>query len=159
MSDNLDPSRYGIFADSGALGELSEMTVESDPDDEGLVKTRACEVCSSRKSCVIPWSELYCLQYGIFPQQVGRLMGRPDLFPMEWVYNQKFRCYHPKYRCGCDPRALIIFDMTPSEAKRQIELAAANSRISPQQQQIIAGIQPAISNILTRRQQQGMMRR
>jgi hypothetical protein len=151
MDGILNPSKYGIFAESEALGELSEMKIESDPQDQGLVKSRACEICSRQLSCYMNWSELYCLQYGIFPHDVGRMMGRPDVFPTRWVYNQKFRCYHPEYRCSCDPRALVIFDMTPSEAKRQFELAAQNGQISQQQQQIIAGIQPVLSNIMNRR--------
>lgn len=147
----LDPAKFGIFSDSEALGELSEMKVESDPSDQGLVKTRACEICWRRMSCYMNWSELYCLQYGVFPQEVGRAMGRPDLFPMRWVYNKKFRCYHPEYRCSCDPRALVIFDITPSEAKRHFELAAQNGQISAQEQAIINGIEPVLSSILVRR--------
>lgn len=151
LGNELDPARFGIFSDSDALGQVSEMKVESDPDDNALIKTRACEICSRQLSCHMTWAELYCLQYGIFPQQVGQAMRRPDIFPTRWVYSQKFRCFHPEHRCSCDPRALVIFDMTPSEAKRSFELAAQNGQISQIQQQIINAITPAVSHILSQR--------
>jgi hypothetical protein len=143
--DRLDPANYGIFADSEALGSMQELEVNQSPD--AYSKSRHCEVCSGRRECQMSWAELYCIQYAVFPQNVGRAMRREDLFPTQWVYNQKFRCFHPEYRCSCDPRALVLFDLSPTEAERALNQAGRNGVISPQQQALIQAIVPVVAQL------------
>lgn len=148
LKERLNPTNFGIFADSEALGSLDEMDVEMAPDY--YAKSRPCEICSQRKECQIPWAELYCLQYGIFPHQVGKAINRPDIFDTQWHYNQKFQCFHPDYRCGCDPRAMVIFDITPTEAERVLNQAGRNGIISENQQRIIHAIVPVVARFASR---------
>jgi hypothetical protein len=159
IKERLDPAQFGIFADSEALGQLDEVDVEISPNFYS--KSRPCEVCSRRKECQIPWSELYCLQYGIFPQHVGRHINRQDLFSTPWLYNQKFKCFHPDYRCACDPRSIVLFDITPTEAERVLNQAGRNGIISEDQQRIIHAIVPVVARLASRQgipTQQGVIR-
>lgn len=148
IDERLNPARFGIFADSEALGVLEDGEVHQ--EEECYVKSRPCEYCSQQKSCYIPWSEIYCLMYSVPPHQVGQAMGRPDLFPTRWVYNPRFKVFHPDFRCSCHPRALVIFDMTPTAAERLLRDASKNGNISQSQRQIIQAIAPVVAQIVSR---------
>lgn len=143
--ERLAPSQYGIFADSEALGHLDEMDEEQDP--ESYKMTRPCEGCSQMQQCQIAWSELYCLQYGLDPNSVGKAIGREDLFPSRWVYEPSLQCFHPGYRHNCMGNPLVVFNMTPIEAERKLHSAGRNGVISDVQQNIIRTIAPVVKQM------------
>jgi hypothetical protein len=97
--------------------------------------------------CQIPWSELYCLQYGINPNDVGRAMGREDLFPTKWVYDPRLQCFHINYRHGCSGNPLVIFNITPIEAERQLHSSGRNGVLSDGQQRMIRNISPIVRQL------------
>ena len=145
VKDQFDPTNYGIFANSEGLAALSEMDLEQ--DGEYYMMGRSCEGCGQRKQLQVPWSELYCLQYSVDPSRVGQGLGRPDLFDTKWVYDGKFKCFHPGYRCGCHGNPLVLFNMTPREAERVLHTAGRNGIISDVQQNIIRTIAPVVKQI------------
>ena len=150
MTKELDHARYGIFAGSEALGDMDDPEPES--KGSGYKKKRYCEYCSGVSEVEMTWAELYCLSYGLLPQQVGAAIRRPDIFPTPWQYNQRFQCFHPRSFCQCgDPRALLLFDMTPTEAERLVSTASRNGNIAQDQKQIITAIQPVIAQLQAQR--------
>jgi hypothetical protein len=149
LEERLDYSKFGIFADSEALGSRDEMEVRMNPDY--LEKSRSCEMCNNRIACQMSWAEIYCLQNSVWPHEVGRAMGRPDLFRTQWVYNEKFKCFHPVYRCSCTSKPDVIFDMTPTEAQRVLTQAGQNGIISHQQQQLIHAVRNVVSQFANKR--------
>jgi hypothetical protein len=68
--EEFDHANYGIFAGAEGLANINTMDVEQTPD--AYVMTRTCEGCGELKQCMIDWAEIYCLQYGIMPAEVGR---------------------------------------------------------------------------------------
>ncbi|MFA4971431.1 MAG: hypothetical protein WC683_02375 [bacterium] len=150
MAKELNPSQYGIFAGSEALGDMDDPAPSS--DGTGYKKRRYCEYCSAVNQVEMTWAELYCLSYGLLPQQVGQRIHRPDIFPTIWQYNQKHQCFHPRAFCQCgDPRAMLLFDMTPTEAERLVSTAARNGVMSQEQKAIIGGIQPVVTELSANR--------
>ena len=151
VKDAFDATNYGIFADSEGLANVSDMDLEQDSEFYGM--SRHCEHCGQRKQAQIPWCELYCLQYGVDPARVGQAIGRTDIFDTSWVYDKRFQCFHPNYRCGCHPNAIVLFNMTPREAERVLHTAGRNGIISDAQKGIIRTITPVV------KQMAGMMQR
>ena len=150
MTRELDHAKYGVFAGSEALGDMND--AEPTSDGTGYTKKRYCEYCSGIRAIQITWAELYCLSYGLLPQQIGQTIRRPDLFPTIWNYSEKYQCFHPRAFCSCgDQRALLLFDMTPTEAERLVSTASRNGVISPDQKKIILGIQPVIQQLTANR--------
>jgi len=147
LEDRLDPSRFGIFSDSEALGAIDDMEVSQTPD--AYVKSRPCEICSRRKECHIPWAEVYCLAYSVMPDRIGQTIGRPDLFQTRWLYNRQFQCFHPEYRCNCHQNAIVIFDITPTEAERVLKQASKNGVVSEGQRRLIHAIAPIVAKVVT----------
>jgi hypothetical protein len=144
--ERFNPSSYGIFADSEALGAIDEVETAQHPDYYS--KSRPCEVCNTRKECRMSWAELYCLKNGVLPHRVGQAIRREDLFGTQWNYSPKFQCFHPNYRCSCDPRALVLFDITPTEAERMLHQAGRNGVISPSQRHLIQAITPVVAQLI-----------
>ena len=142
-------SGYGIFS-NGALGELDEMAKTA--TEQGIVKTRACEVCGREQPLLVTWPELYALQFNVLPQELGRMIGRPDLFPTTWKYNVQHRCYHPEFvHCG----KLIMYDFTPRECSHDIDAATRNGTLGRAELGVINAIAPAINHIVQSRRAHG----
>jgi hypothetical protein len=145
--ERLAPEQFGIFADSEALGHLNQMDEHLDPKGEYYELTRPCEGCSQMKTCYITWSELYCLQYGMEPNSVGKAIGREDLFPTRWVYDAQHQVFHPNYHCTCMGNPLVMYNLSPTEAKRKLESAGQNGAISDAQNNIMRVIGPVIARM------------
>jgi len=146
MTRELDHANYGVFAGSEALADMDDAEPKS--TENGFLEKRYCEYCSAVNQVEMTWAELYCLSYGLLPQQVGQAIRRPDIFPTQWRYNQNFQCFHPVSYCKCgDPRALLLFGMTPTEAERLVSTASRNGNIGQSQRQIIVAIQPVIAGL------------
>jgi hypothetical protein len=145
VKDQFDASRFGIFADSEGLSNLSEMDLEQDDDFYGM--SRHCEGCGQRKQCQIPWSELYCLQYAVDPAKVGQAIRRQDLFDTSWVYDPRFKCFHPNYRCTCLGNPVVLFNMTPRQAEQVLHAAGRNGIVSEAQKGIIRTIAPVVKQL------------
>lgn len=145
VKEQFDPTNYGIFAGSEGLANVSEMDVSQ--ADDYYAMSRHCEGCGQRKECRIDWAELYCLQYGINPADVGRTTRRTDIFDTNWRYDPAFHCYHPNYRCTCHGNPLVLFNMTPREAERVLHGAGRNGIISSTQTDIIRQIAPLVKRM------------
>ena len=118
------------------------MDLEQSEDYYGMA--RPCEGCGQMKQCQIPWAELYCLQYSINPAAVGRAIRREDILDTNWVYDSRFKCFHPGYRCGCTGNPLVLFNMTPMAAEAALKAAGRNGVISQEQQSLIRTISPVV---------------
>lgn len=145
IKEKLDPANYGIFSDSEGLANVSEMDIEQAPDYYSM--SRVCEGCGTRKECRVAWSELYCLQYGMNPAQIGARIQRPDLFDTNWAYDAHLQCFHPGYRCGCQGNPLVVFNMTPTNAEAVLHKASRNGIISDLQRKIIQTVTPVVHQI------------
>ena len=140
--DELDPANFGIFAGSQGLSDIDHMEVAQTP--EAFVLRRSCESCGKKCECQIAWSEMYCLQYGIDPFKVGSAINRSDIFPTQWVYDSRVKCFHPNYKHGCTGNPLVVFNMTPTQAERALHEAGRNGIMSDDQKLIIRFISPTV---------------
>lgn len=148
--------KYGIFADSEALGAIESLEVEQTP--EGLKNIRMCEWCSKPVALLMTWGELFCLQYGYLPQDVARAAGSPGLFGAGgWAFDPKQGVFYPAYRHSCHPKAVVLFRMTPSEARRHLGEGRDSNVMSDEQMRLMAGLGQVISQI--RASQSGALQR
>ena len=144
----LDPSQYGIFADSEALATTQEMKTAQ--AGEALAKTRTCEGCGESKECQMEWFEIYCLISNVYPQELRRYLNSSDWLERlstDWKYHPKHKVFYPEFRCGCQNNPLVLFDITPAEAERVYVQASRNGVISENQRRIIAAIAPIVKQI------------
>lgn len=140
--NEFDHAQFGIFAGSEGLNNVDTMDVEQAADYYSM--SRTCEGCGERRECQIDWAELYCLQFGIDPAEVGRAWGRTDLLDTAWPYDPKFKCFHPNFHDGCNGQPLVMFNVTPKLAEDVLKAAGRNGIISDTQMNIINAIQPIV---------------
>ena len=140
--DEFDHAAYGIFAGSEGLNNVDTMDVEQAADYYSM--SRTCEGCGERRECQVDWAELYCLQFGLDPAEVGRSYGRPDLLDTSWQYSAQHKCFHPNYHDGCNGQPLVMFNITPKMAEDVLKAAGRNGIISDAQINLINAIQPTV---------------
>lgn len=143
--DRFAPEQFGIFSDSEALADASNMDLEQSEDYYGMA--RKCEGCGQKKQCRVDWVELYCLQYGVNPHLVGQIVGRTDVLDTAWVYDPQLKTYHPNYRCNCHGQPLVVFNMTPREAERVLHAAGRNGILSDEQKRAISAVRPVVKRL------------
>ncbi len=105
-----------IFDGSPALEVYSKIVEETTP--EGLRLERNCEKCLKRMGILIPWSELYVVANGRWPQKYGM---------SEWQRSERYRKLFPTIHCRCD--SLLLVGFTPESAKAVCGKALASGVI------------------------------
>lgn len=151
--DEFDHAQFGIFAGSEGLNNVDTMDVEQSADFYSM--SRTCEGCGERRECQIEWAELYCLQFGIDPAEVGRAIGRPDVFDTSWQYSPQHKCFHPNYRDNCNGNPLVMFNITPVLAEAALKAAGRNGIMSDAQIGIINTIQRTVHQMYEQRRAGG----
>jgi len=139
----MDDTAFGLFKDDEALRDLDNMEVVEKAD--GLHMTRRCETCTNEVGIVLTWPELFAISMGVMPQEVWQ--G----FPTPWRYHAKIRRLYPEIMCrSCGDRgtrSLVMFGMTPHDARRHVMSAESSGTVDPQQAQAILRAKPTIQQI------------